>query len=218
MAKKRHERYALSRRGRAVWTGIALVTMALLAVLDRTWSPYRPTGTTAARLPAATEDFSRYHGRRFGVVNVLDGDTLEIDAPDSGAPATRVRLLGIDAPEMGFADRQPMHYATEATAGAKQLAGGCDVTIYLQDQGPYRGKYGRLLAYIELPDGTFLNETLVAEGCAYADLRFRHGYYQKYQQLEASARALSQGLWAEATRDDLPPWLQRMRPRLLAKD
>lgn len=218
MAKKRNQRYALSRRGRAVWTGVALVTTAILALLDRTWSPYRPTGTATARLPATTEDFSRYHGQRFGVVNVLDGDTLEIDAPDLGAQATRVRLLGIDAPETGFVDRRPMHYASEATARARELAGGTDVTIYLQETGPYRGKYGRLLAYIELPDGTFLNETLVAEGCAYADLRFRHGYYQKYQQLESSGRSLSLGLWAQATRDDLPPWLRRMRPKLLAKD
>ena len=44
----------------------------------------------------------------------------------------------------------------------------------------------RLLAYIELPDGRFLNEELLSEGFAYADLRFRHSYYQKYQQLEAA--------------------------------
>jgi len=88
------------------------------------------------------------------------------------------------------------------------------VTVYLDDRSASRDRYGRLLAYIELADGSFLNEDLLLEGYAYADLRFRHSYYQKYQQLEASARALRTGLWADVKAGQLPPWLQRMRPDL----
>jgi endonuclease YncB( thermonuclease family) len=96
------------------------------------------------------------------------------------------------------------------------LAAGKRVTVHLDETERTRGNYGRLLAYLELPDGTVLNELLLAEGYVYADLRFRHSYFHKYGQLEASARALRKGLWAEVTRDDLPDWLQRMRPNLLA--
>jgi endonuclease YncB( thermonuclease family) len=60
-----------------------------------------------------------------------------------------------------------------------------------------------------------LNEVLVAEGFAYADLRFRHSFYNKYKQLEATARSQKKGLWKEVTRSQLPEWLQRKKPNLL---
>ncbi len=218
MAKKRKQRYALSRRSRTALIGSALVVAAMLIILDRGLVSRRRSEVNVSRKPMASEDFCRYHRKQFTIVKVLDGDTLEISAPDLGTSTTRIRLLGIDAPEMGSVDLPPMYYAAESTAHTRQLADRVKVTIYLQETGPYRGKYGRLLAYIELPDGTFLNETLVADGHAYADLRFRHNYYQKYKQLESSARSLGMGLWAKATRNDLPPWLQRMQPKLLARD
>lgn len=162
------------------------------------------------RAPAA--DIARYHGRTFPVVRVVDGDTLYINAPDGASSVTEVRLLGIDAPEMPRDAQKAMYYAERATRFARGLAQRKTVTLYVDEDGATRGKYGRLLAYAQLPDGTFLNEQLVAEGYAYADLRFPHSYYQKYRQLEAGARALDKGLWAECTREQLPAWLQRMRP------
>lgn len=218
MAKNREHKYAMSRRRRAILIGVGLVATALLVALDRGGSARQWTKASVPRRLAPRENVARYDGRSFTVVKILDGDTLEIDAPDAGAPTTRVRLLGIDAPEMGYADESAMYYARQATDRARQLAGGAEVTLYLQTEGPYRGKYGRLLAYVVLPDGRFLNEALVSAGCAYADLRFHHGYYQKYRQLEASARSLGMGLWHRADRDDLPAWLQRMDPDLLAPD
>ena len=158
---------------------------------------------------------ARYHGRTFRVVSVLDGDTVEVDAPDGRSAATRVRLLGIDAPEMNYENRRPACFAEEATAFTRELTAGKRVIVHLDETERTRGNYGRLLAYLELPGGTVLNEVLLAEGYAYADLRFQHSYFHKYGQLEASARALRKGLWAEVTRRDLPDWLQRMRPDLL---
>jgi micrococcal nuclease len=144
------------------------------------------------------------------VIRVIDGDTLDIDAPDGDAPATRIRLLGIDAPETQEAGGSPAFFASEALAHAQRMAEKVSVTVYLDEDGPSRGKYGRLLAYIEMPDGRFLNEVLVSEGCVYADLRFRHSYYQKYRQLESSARALGKGLWSTVSREQWPAWRQRM--------
>jgi endonuclease YncB( thermonuclease family) len=66
-----------------------------------------------------------------------------------------------------------------------------------------------------LPDKTFLNEILISEGYAYADLRFRHSHYNKYKQLDSAARAQGKGLWANVTRNQLPEWLQREKPALL---
>jgi endonuclease YncB( thermonuclease family) len=151
------------------------------------------------------------------VTRVVDGDTLYIAAPDGGHPTTKVRLLGVDAPETGAGTQKPRYYAPEATEFARQAALGRSVTVYLDEGGRTRGNYGRLLAYVELPDAAILNDRLLLEGYAYADLRFRHSRYQKYQQFEATARSQQKGLWAEVSRDQLPDWLQRMQPDLLAR-
>ncbi len=171
------------------------------------WS--RPS---ASRGQAFAGDFAQYHGRPFPVEHVVDGDTLHLGVPDASGPVTKVRLIGIDTPELGGSGKTPMYFGREAAAFAQRLALGQTVTVYLDERAGNRDRYGRLLAYIELPDGKFLNEELLLEGCAYADLRFRHGYYQKYQQLEASARTLKKGLWAHVTPEQMPAWRQRKLP------
>lgn len=195
---------------------MGLLGLASLICLDRTVIAPRWSARVGSSERAAADDRTRYDGKAFEVVSVIDGDTLDVGASDENSPTTRVRLLGIDAPEMHGENHQPTYFAREATDFARKLASGTRVTLYLDQDGPTREKYGRLLAYVALPDNRVLNEVLVEEGYAYADLRFQHGYYHKYEQLQASARALGIGLWAKATRSDLPAWLQRMRPDLLA--
>jgi endonuclease YncB( thermonuclease family) len=216
LTRSRRQAYVFSRRSRAILIGVGLLGLASLICLDRT--VIAPRWSDRGGLPehAAAHDRTRYEGKTFKVVSVIDGDTLDVSAPDGNSPTTRVRLLGIDAPEMHGENHQPAYFAREATDFARKLASGTQVTLYLDQDGPTRGKYGRLLAYVTLPDDRVLNEVLVEEGYAYADLRFEHGYYHKYEQLQASARALGIGLWARATRSDLPAWLQRMRSQLLA--
>ncbi len=190
--------------------------LGLLICVDRAVISPRRIARSDSPLQAAARDRARYQGKTFEVVLLVDGDTLDLDVVDGSSPTTRVRLLGIDAPEMHDEENRPVHFAQEATEFVRQQTLGHQVTVYLEEDGRTRGYYGRLLAYLELPDGTMLNDTLLAEGYAYADLRFKHSYYHRYSQLESSARALGKGLWANATRDDLPAWLQRMRPNLLA--
>ena len=160
-------------------------------------------------------DIEKYHTKTITCVNVVDGDTIDIDIPDRGYNRTRIRLWGVDAPETKSDEYGVMYYGPEAAEFTKKLTYGKLVTIYLDTPNNTRDKYDRLLAYVQLPDGRFLNEVLVSEGFAYADLRFRHGFYNKYQQLEASARSLKKGLWEKVTREQLPEWLQRERPKLL---
>jgi len=167
-----------------------------------------------------TYDIEKYHTKTFTVVNVVDGDTIDIDIPDGKFNHTRIRLWGVDTPETKDPDLPVQYFGPEATnfttklALRKQAPEG-QVTIYLDTTKHTRDKYDRLLAYVQLPDGRFLNEVLLSEGFAYADLRFRHSFYNKYQQLEAGARSLKKGLWEKVTRGQFPDWLKRERPNLL---
>jgi micrococcal nuclease len=209
VARRSQRSRALSRRTRAVLISLSLIGAALLAWLDRNVATPRRSASPSSRQSFAT-DLARYHGRKFLVVRIVDGDTIHIAAPDQGQETTKIRLLGIDAPEMGTSRSRRMYFAEEATACAKRLAFNKTVGIYLDERAGSRDRYNRLLAYIELPDGRFLNEELLSEGCVYADRRFRHSYYQKYLQLEAGARSAGQGLWKDVTPEQMPPWLQKM--------
>ncbi len=196
---------------------VGLIGMVLLVWLDRGVVTPARRGLAPSSQYDPARDSVRYDGKAFTVVRVIDGDTLHINAPDGADPVTKIRLLGIDAPEAYDEEQGQMYYADEATRFAQQLACGRCVTIYLDANGRSRGNYGRLLAYVELPDGRFLNDVLLLEGYAYADLRFRHSRYQKYQQLESAARSLQKGLWAKVSREQLPDWLRRMHPTLLSR-
>ena len=206
----------MSRRQRNAIFVAGLLLLALLIWLDR-----GPIRRRWQRQPQSGEklkasDFEKYHGKNFTVVKVVDGDTIDIDIPDGKYNHTRIRLWGIDAPETKSDKSDVMYFGPEASEFTKELALGKQVTVYMDKGNRTRGKYGRLLAYVQLPDKRFLNEVLVAEGYAYADLRFHHSLYHKYEQLQASARRQKKGLWENVKRDQLPEWLQRMKPTLLS--
>jgi micrococcal nuclease len=196
---------------------VGLLLLALLIWLDRS-----PVRRGWQRQPQGGEklkayDFEKYHGKTFTVVKVVDGDTIDVDVADGKYNHTRIRLWGIDTPETKSDKFDVMYFGPEATEFTKELALGKQVTVYLDKGNRTRGKHGRLLAYVQLSDKRFLNEVLVAEGYAYTDLRFAHSFYHKYEQLQASARRQKKGLWPNVKRDQLPEWLQRMRPILLQK-
>jgi len=207
----------MSRRRRNILVAAILLSAVFLVWLDR--SPLRRQWRTPSKADNRTTgyDNQKYHDKIFTVVNVVDGDTIDIDVPDAEHNRTRIRLLGIDAPETRDQNQLVRTHGRRAAEFAKDLALGKPVTVYLDEGGNTRGKYGRLLAYVKLPDNGFLNEVLLTEGYAYADLRFRHSLYNKYTQLQALARSQKKGFWENPTREQLPQWLQDRKPNLLSK-
>lgn len=163
----------------------------------------------------ASEDAKRYHNRTFQTARVVDGDTLDIAAADGDMATTRIRLIGVDTPETQHPTVGPMYYGQEATDFAKRLAEGRQVTVLLDTVSDERDRYGRLLAYVVLPDGRVLNDTLIKEGYGYADSRFRHSRYDEYLRLMDEAIDEKAGLWQNAAREQLPQWLRSQRPELL---
>ncbi len=143
-----------------------------------------------------TADWAKYDGRTFRVVRVIDGDTLDVDQPDGEFPATRIRFWGIDTPETAKpregAAAQP--FADEAHARTRQLCEGRRITLKM-DSHQDRDRYGRLLAYIILPDGTMLNELLLMEGLARYEGRYPHQHIERFELLERQARFERRGMW-----------------------
>jgi micrococcal nuclease len=160
-----------------------------------------PTGS----VETVSGDFARYHRKSFEVVKVVDGDTIDIDIADDGKNYTRIRLWGVDTPEV-YGKNAPMYYGKEASGFVKELLENKKVKIFLDEGNDTRGYYGRLLAYVQLESGEFLNEILLRKGYAYADTRFKHSYYHKYKQLESAAKSAENGLWENVKPEDLPDW------------
>ena len=96
-------------------------------------------------------------GRQGLVTNVVDGDTLRARI---GSSTERVRLIGVDAPERGEC------YFTLSTALLRELALDTVVRIQGDSTQRERDRFGRLLAYIDLPDGVDAGEVLLERGAA----------------------------------------------------
>lgn len=132
------------------------------------------------------------------VSRVIDGDTFVL------ASGERVRLIGIDTPETVHPTRGVEPYGRQASDFAKSLLGGKRVRL-VYDVEP-RDRYGRLLAYVYLPDGTFVNAELVKRG--YAQMatfppNVRH--VETFRSLQREAREAGRGLWANAPTEVASP-------------
>jgi micrococcal nuclease len=129
------------------------------------------------------------HDATATVTRVVDGDTIDISPSVEGR--SRVRLIGMDTPEVYFGT-QP--YGPEASAFAKQQLDGEEVRLELDVQKI--DPYGRLLAYVYLPDGKMFNETLLEEGYAQvATFPPNVKYVDRFLEAQREARAANRGLW-----------------------
>ncbi len=122
------------------------------------------------------------------VTRVIDGDTIVIDTVGT------VRLIGVDTPET-VDRREPVGcFGPEASAFTREMASGKMVRLdYDIDRFD---RFERTLAYIYLPDGTFLNAALVQQGYSRAYTVFRFRFLEQFRALERDARDARRGLWA----------------------
>ncbi|MCC7146309.1 MAG: thermonuclease family protein [Phycisphaeraceae bacterium] len=166
--------------------GVILVTLLILGLAYLG----QKQGWLAAP-SAQNDDWRLYHHQNWDITKVIDGDTVEL------SDGTRIRLWGIDTPEMNYRKPNlgPEPFAQESTEMARTLVEGKTVRLEL-DPADTRDRYERLLAYIQLPDGTWLNEHLLQAGLARWERRFPHSRRDYYKQLEQQARAEGVGRWA----------------------
>ncbi len=140
-------------------------------------------------------------GDTYIVTRVIDGDTIELNTTE------RVRLIGIDTPETrvnrklerdmkrtGKESQMIIAMGKEATEFTKRLALGKTVT--LEYDAEKRDRYGRLLAYVYLPDGKMLNAEILKQG--YGQLytfppNIKH--VDMFIKMQLEARENERGLW-----------------------
>ena len=140
---------------------------------------------TVTGFPATAETLT---GR---VVGVHDGDTLTqlVD----GRQQVKVRLAGIDAPELA----QP--YGQQAKQALSGLVFGKEARV--ESAGPDR--YGRTLGTVFV-GAVNVNAALVEQGAAWVYRQYPHD--PMLPGLESQAQTAKRGLWALQSDQRCPPW------------
>lgn len=124
------------------------------------------------------------------VRSVVDGDTLRLTDGRS------VRLIGINAPEIGRKGRTSEPYAEAAKRRLQALVQASDGRIGLVPGVEGKDKYGRTLAHLYGRSGDNLEAQLLSEGLGYRVAVAPNVLLAScQQQAEQAARKVGAGLW-----------------------
>ena len=104
-----------------------------------------------------------------------------------------VRLIGVDTPETKHPEKPVERFGKEAYLFTKKTAEGMEVRLeYDQTR---RDRYGRILAYVYLMDGTFLNAEIIKQGYGFGYTKYPFKYLEEFRGYEREARQNRKGLW-----------------------
>jgi micrococcal nuclease len=126
---------------------------------------------------------------RIWVKRVINGNTLLLSSGE------QVELIGIKTSVTRRFTKSVSTYMKEASLFIKQLVEG--KKIRLEFDWETKGRYGRLLAYVYLMDGTFLNAEIIKQGYGFAYTKYPFKYVEEFRQYEREARENGRGLWKE---------------------
>ncbi len=126
------------------------------------------------------------------VVRVIDGDTIQVCCVFGDQ--VKVRYIGVDTPETHHPMRGVEPHGMEAAEANRKLVDG--KTLRLEFDVQERNRYGRLLAYLYLEDGTFVNAWLVENGYAMVmTIPPNIKHQDLFLKLQREAREARRGLW-----------------------
>lgn len=134
----------------------------------------------------------------YKVVHYSDGDTIVVDMDGRNES---IRFIGIDTPETHKPNTPVQCYGPAAAAHTKNLieSSGGRVRLAADSLGTNRDRYNRLLRYVYLPDGRFVNEINVREGYAFYYPFFPFSKKVQFAAAQVEAQASKRGLWGNCT-------------------
>ena len=128
------------------------------------------------------------------VTYVVDGDTFYAQAP---AREEKIRVIGINTPELGYQDDPADCLAEESRSRAEDLLS--ERRVWLTFDQECEDAYGRTLAYVHLGDDErdFFERIMLQEGMARAyPFDSTPTFSDLFQQDESAAQAEGAGGWS----------------------
>ncbi|MCE5312138.1 MAG: thermonuclease family protein [Nitrospiraceae bacterium] len=151
-------------------------------------------------------------GTLYRVTQVHDGDTVSIRTSGFAklpAKTERVRLIGIDAPEL---KQEP--WGRKAKKHLKDILGRSDWIVSLELDVEHRDKYGRMLGYLWDKKGRNINMLMVESGYALAyTIPPNVKYADQIAEAQERAREGRKGLWKDDAFKQTPGQWRRENPR-----
>ena len=130
---------------------------------------------------------------RIWVKRVIDGNTLLLSSGE------QVQLTGVTTSVTRRFGKSVSTYMKEAPLFVQQLVEGKEIRLEFDREN--KDRYGRLLAYVYLMDGTFLNAEIIKQGYSHTYTRFPFKYLEQFRQYEREARENKRGLWGNSMID-----------------
>ena len=135
----------------------------------------------------------------YPVAKVVDGDTIDVNVNGS---KVRVRLIGLDTPEVVDPRKPVQCFGKEASAELRKVLNGQSVRLETDSSQSTYDKYGRLLAYVYAPanvtpEGILVNKYMISEGYGHEytyDVPYK--YQTDFKAAQTEARNTQKGLWA----------------------
>lgn len=138
------------------------------------------------------------------VVKVVDGDTVHVKIKSTGIKE-KVRIIGLDTPELHHPRKPVQYFAREAKVQAEKLLKGKTIALKFDQANAAKGhrdRYGRLLAHVILPDGKYFAERMILDGFAHAYVKYPYDpqLMERYRHAEtAICRAVRNMITATAS-------------------
>ncbi len=127
------------------------------------------------------------------VREVVDGDTIKVE---TGRGVERVRLIGIDTPEVDHNGPDDECYGEEAKAYLSAMIGG--KRIWLTFDQECSDRFGRSLAYVHrgTEESSFVQRLMLVGGWATAyAVRPNTSFQNAFESDESLARSSGEGIW-----------------------
>ncbi|GBE05715.1 MAG TPA: thermonuclease family protein [Nitrospirae bacterium] len=167
---------------------LSFVFLLLFSQLHAEDTPSRPLDSTVLTVC----DFQK-------VARVIDGDTFDL------SDGTRIRLIGVDTPEVVDFRKDTRWYGMEASKKLREWIENTPVCLR-EDRDKTRGtgKYGRSLRYVwkygpkgpgSAPKGFFVNAELIKQGYGFAYTKYPFQFLEEFRGYERTARENKRGLW-----------------------
>ncbi len=131
----------------------------------------------------------------YKIITVVDGDTVKIYINNK---LESIRMIGLDTPETVDPRKEVQCFGLEASKKAKEMLEGKSVILEKDESQGERDKYGRLLLYLYLEDGTFFNKWMIENGYGHEyTYNIPYKYQTEFKNAEKYARENKLGLWAD---------------------
>ncbi len=190
--------FTKTRKGRIV---VGVIFIAILGI-----SYFIPKEQLANNRTSTSQSTSITQGNEYNcrLLHIADGDTINADCSQYGAKDIRIRIWGIDAPELS---QKPWGYRSkDALIKLLPTVKNGTITLRINDID----QYGRYVAQIFV-NGQDIGLEMVKQGEAVVYHHFNN--LPQYRSAEQDAKKAKRGIWQESGAQQDPGRWRKLNPR-----